>query len=442
MDTKPTYKELEQKIAKLEAQTQRYKEFDLAPIFKGIEKSFPMGITDQNGIMIYVNDPLVKMWGYSSEKEILGRGLAEFWESDGIFSTIDDLINTGWSMGEDIGRRKDGSLFNAEYVAIMCKDNNGEPLYMLGQFFDITKRKQTEKALQEAYSIINRSPAVAILWKNSEGWPVEFVSDNVRELFGYAAEEFTSGQVSYAMTIHPDDLERVAKEVTTFSNEKERTGFVHEPYRVIAKDGKVRWLDDRTYIRRDNEGNITHYEAIVVDITDSIQTAEHLRKDMVFISRNLYEVGCEGINFDTSASAGDADFYATLQAVSQLKKDFPEMAVEVGMSSEFVLGMHGEIQFEGKQLAGMYPHEQVKVVEAAGADIFGPAINVKSSESIPWNLARAVTFVKATVEVARIPVHPNVGMGVCGVPVFEVPPIDAVTRAAKSLVQIGKADGL
>jgi len=156
----------------------------------------------------------------------------------------------------------------------------------------------------------------------------------------------------------------------------------------------------------------------------------------------MAEVGCEGINFDTSASAGDADFYATLQTVSEIKKLCPDMAIEVGMSSEFVLGMHGEIQFEGKQLAGMYPHEQVKVVEAAGADIFGPAINVNSSKSIPWNLARAVTFVKATAEVARIPVHPNVGMGVCGVPVFEVPPIDAVTRAAKSLVQIGKADGL
>ena len=172
------------------------------------------------------------------------------------------------------------------------------------------------------------------------------------------------------------------------------------------------------------------------------EAAEHLRKDMVFIAKNLYAVGCEGINFDTSASAGDADFYATLQAVSQLKKDFPEMAVEVGMSSEFVLGMHGDIQFEGKQLAGMYPHEQVKVAEAAGADIFGPAINVNSGESVAWNLARAVTFVKATVDAAGIPVHPNVGMGVCGVPVFEVPPIDAVTRAAKSLVQIGKADGL
>ena len=112
------------------------------------------------------------------------------------------------------------------------------------------------------------------------------------------------------------------------------------------------------------------------------------------------------------------------------------------MASEFVLGMHGEVEFAGRRLAGMFPHDQVKMAEAAGADIFGPAINVNTSESIPWNLARAVTFVKATTVAAKIPVHPNVGMGVCGVPMFEVPPIDCVTRAAKALVEIGKADGL
>jgi hypothetical protein len=53
------------------------------------------------------------------------------------------------------------------------------------------------------------------------------------------------------------------------------------------------------------------------------EAAEHLRKDMVFISKNLFDVGREGINFDTSASAVDANFYATLPAVSQLKKENP-----------------------------------------------------------------------------------------------------------------------
>lgn len=170
--------------------------------------------------------------------------------------------------------------------------------------------------------------------------------------------------------------------------------------------------------------------------------AEQLRNDLVFIARNLYQVGCDGFNFDTAASAGDADFFAALQAIRELKETAPKMAIELGMSSEFVLGLHGEITFDGVRLAGMYPHDQVKMAEAVGADIFGPAVNVKTTKSIPWNLARAVTFVKETVKVANIPVHPNVGMGVCGLPMYESPPIDCTTRAAKALVEIGKADGL
>jgi dimethylamine--corrinoid protein Co-methyltransferase len=44
--------------------------------------------------------------------------------------------------------------------------------------------------------------------------------------------------------------------------------------------------------------------------------------------------------------------------------------------------------------------------------------------------------------VADVPVHVNVGMGVCGIPMMEQPPIDSVTRVSKALVQLGKADGL
>jgi len=172
------------------------------------------------------------------------------------------------------------------------------------------------------------------------------------------------------------------------------------------------------------------------------EAAQSLKKDMVFVGKRLYEMGCEGLNFDTAASAGDPDFYATLEAVRELKKTCPDMALIIGMASEFVLGMHGQIKFDGKQLAGMFPHEQVKIVEAAGADIFGVAVNINTSESIPWNLARATTFVKETVNCADIPVHPNVGMGVCGVPMTVVTPIDCVSRVSKALALIGKADGL
>jgi len=172
------------------------------------------------------------------------------------------------------------------------------------------------------------------------------------------------------------------------------------------------------------------------------QAAAHLKRDLVFIGQKLAGVGLEGLNFDTCGSAGDADFWAALQAVRELKTDLPHLPIIMGSAGEFVLGMHGQVTFDGKRLAGMYSHEQVQVAEAAGADIYGLAVNTNTSRSTAWNLARAVTFCRATVQAAQIPVHANVGMGVCGVPMMEQPPIDAVSRVSKALVQLGRLDGL
>jgi dimethylamine--corrinoid protein Co-methyltransferase len=82
------------------------------------------------------------------------------------------------------------------------------------------------------------------------------------------------------------------------------------------------------------------------------------------------------------------------------------------------------------------------VVEAAGAHVFGPVINTNTRRSAAWNISRAVTYTKACCEVATIPVHANVGNGVGGVPMFETPPIDIVTRASVAMVEIARVDGL
>jgi dimethylamine--corrinoid protein Co-methyltransferase len=163
---------------------------------------------------------------------------------------------------------------------------------------------------------------------------------------------------------------------------------------------------------------------------------------MVFFSSRLAEVGIDGMDFDTSAAAGDAEFLGILQAVEELTTAFPSLGIELGMSSEFVLGLHGGMEYKDKRLAGMYPHEQVKVAEQAGVSIFGPVVNTNTSRSMPWNLARAVTYVKACSEAASIPIHANVGMGVGGVVMCDTPPIDSVSRASVAMVEIGKADGL
>ncbi len=143
---------------------------------------------------------------------------------------------------------------------------------------DLEKRtlelEMANKQLKEAYDIIIKSPAVAFLWKNEDGWPVEFVSPNVQGIFGYTAGEFMSGKVTYSTIVHPEDLNQVLGEVASYSNEKGRLHFTHKSYRIVAKEGEVKWIDDKTYIRRDGENGITHYQGIVEDITDQIIARE------------------------------------------------------------------------------------------------------------------------------------------------------------------------
>lgn len=172
------------------------------------------------------------------------------------------------------------------------------------------------------------------------------------------------------------------------------------------------------------------------------RAAEHLTRDIVWIMQKLYASGADGVNLDTTAAAGDADAFASFSAVKALREQFPDMYIEVGMAGESIIGMHGMIEFEGKVLAGLWPHQQVPLAEKAGANIFGPVVNTNTSRSFPWNLARSVTFIKECSKVSKIPIHVNVGMGVGGIPMFETPPIDAVTRASKALVEMTGVDGL
>ncbi len=172
------------------------------------------------------------------------------------------------------------------------------------------------------------------------------------------------------------------------------------------------------------------------------EAIEHAVRDMVFCASKLYESGADGINLDTTGGAGDHDFLAALKVTEILKKKYPEMCIEMGMAGEFVLGTHGEVAYQGVRLAGLYPHEQVKLAEKAGVTIFGPAITTNSSKSHAWNLSRVATFVKACVQNASIPVHVNLGMGVGAAPMVNNGPSDATSRSAKALVEICRLDGL
>jgi len=173
-----------------------------------------------------------------------------------------------------------------------------------------------------------------------------------------------------------------------------------------------------------------------------VAAIDHAVGDMVFVADGMWEAGADGMDFDTAGAAGDGDFLATLTAVETIKARYPDIGIELGMASEYVLGMHGELTYKGRRLAGMWPKAQLEVAQEAGATMFGPAVNVNTTKSIAWNVARACTIIQPCMEVAEIPVHPNVGMGVGGVPMSPYPPTDAVSRVSRALVDILKCDGL
>ena len=177
-------------------------------------------------------------------------------------------------------------------------------------------------------------------------------------------------------------------------------------------------------------------------MASSEAASEHLARDIEFVATKIIQAGADGFNFDTTASAGDADFVGTLKGVEALRRNCPDAYINLGMAGESVMGIHGSIEYDGQIVAGLYPHQQVKLAQKAGASVFGPVVNTNTSKSLAWNLARAVTFIKECVKVSELPCHVNMGMGVGGIPMCETAPIDAVTRCNKAMVEVAHVDGI
>jgi len=76
--------------------------------------------------------------------------------------------------------------------------------------------------------------------------------------------------------IHPDDLERVIKEVRAYS--KGGADCFNQEYRIICKDGRIRWIYDFTVIIRNERKQITHYHGYVFDITPRREAEEALHE--------------------------------------------------------------------------------------------------------------------------------------------------------------------
>jgi PAS domain S-box-containing protein len=136
--------------------------------------------------------------------------------------------------------------------------------------------------------LFEHGSAILFAWRNAAGWPVDFVSSNVREVLGYAPED-CRGLMSYDQLVHPEDLPRVAAEVERATREGLRR-LEHTDYRLRAADGGYRWVYDCTLLRRDAAGRVTHYLGYLLDVTErnEAQLASEAQKREIERAHRLF----------------------------------------------------------------------------------------------------------------------------------------------------------
>jgi len=112
---------------------------------------------------------------------------------------------------------------------------------------------QTGETLRIAQLIVDKSSAVIFRCTGGDMLRLVDISDNISQ-FGYKPEEFLSGSVTIKDIVHPDDADRVEKERKEYSG-KGVEGYTLV-YRILAKSGQPRWVEEQTSIERNDEGRI------------------------------------------------------------------------------------------------------------------------------------------------------------------------------------------
>ena len=225
----------------------------------------------------FVNARMAGMLGYAPE-DMIGKRIDEFMDDEG--RVIADVNKRRREQGiteqhEFKFVRKDGSPLWTLIATNALFDDDRVFQGALAMITDISARRDMEQALLRERSLFLGGPAIAWRWRNAEGWPVEYVSANVSSL-GYSAEDFTSGRISFAGIVHPDDLDRVADEVAGHVAAR-AVGF-EQDYRIRAADGRWRWIADRTVIEYDQSGRATHFSGYTIDSTERMLAEQRLRE--------------------------------------------------------------------------------------------------------------------------------------------------------------------
>ena len=121
-------------------------------------------------------------------------------------------------------------------------------------------------------------------------------SDGIEAIFGMGEGQFDGKYETYLSHIHPDDLPDLQEAIGRALSE-ESYNYVVE-HRLLWSNGKVRWIEGRGKVYRDNNGKPVRMTGTVVDIT-ARKAAETEREDLI---RELAEKNTELEQFTYTVS--------------------------------------------------------------------------------------------------------------------------------------------
>ena len=158
---------------------------------------------------------------------------------------------------------------------------------------DCAAKPPSEQALLPADVIIANSPAILfrrLAAEDPRQRRMVYVSPNISR-FGYRAEDFLNGRMMYRDILYPGDQERTLKEIQSYV-ERNVDNYT-QIYRIVTRDGKVRWIEDRTSVVTDPETGTRYHQGIVIDIHRR-KVAEDLLRKSEEKYRRIVETASEG----------------------------------------------------------------------------------------------------------------------------------------------------
>jgi phosphoserine phosphatase RsbU/P len=134
------------------------------------------------------------------------------------------------------------------------------------------------EALQLAELIIENSPAILfrrLAASDPKDRKMVYVSPNIAR-FGYRAEDFLSGRVMFRDILYSEDFDRTLQEIQSYVSRNIET--YTQVYRIVTREGEVRWIEDRTSVVEDPTTGTRYHQGIVIDIHRRKEAEEKLRR--------------------------------------------------------------------------------------------------------------------------------------------------------------------